>query len=92
LIEGVVNTPLVRAMWAADISSAAGLTLDMREYTSINPDMTVHFWRMPTSERLGIRAVAKINAAGIGSSEAGLYDESGRFGLAVASLLLERRH
>jgi hypothetical protein len=91
LVEGVSNTPLVGAMWASDISSAAGLTLDLNDYTSINPDMTVHFWRMPSSERIGIRAVAKINANGIGSSEAGLYDEDGRFGLAVASLLLEHR-
>jgi hypothetical protein len=91
LVDGASNTPLVRAMWASDISSAAGLTLDLRDYTSINPDMTVHFWRMPTSSRIGIRAVAKINPDGIGSSEAGLYDETGRFALAVASLLLEHR-
>jgi len=91
LVDGVANTALIHAMWASDISSGIGLTLDLADYTSINPDMTVHFWRMPVGDRIGIRAVAKINADGIGSSEAGLYDQSGRFALAVASLLLEHR-
>ena len=57
----------------------------------INPDLTVHLWREPVGEWIGTEALTRTSSTGIGTSDATLFDRSGRIGRGMQSLLLERR-
>lgn len=56
----------------------------------INPDLTVHLWREPVGEWVGLDAVTRTSGTGIGMAESALWDRDGRIGRSVQSLLLER--
>ena len=84
-------TPLVRAAALADFTSGLGNSLDFTRYTSINPDVTMQLWRYPVGEWIGLRATTKLNTDGIGTSESSLFDDDGRFGNGLTSLVLQPR-
>lgn len=56
----------------------------------INPDLTITLWREPEGELVGLDAVTRTSGAGIGASDAALWDVRGRIGRANQSLLLDR--
>lgn len=84
-------TPLVRAASLADFTSGLGNSLDFARFTSINPDVTMQLWRHPIGEWIGLRAVTKLTAEGIGISESAIFDDEGRFGRGLTSLVLQER-
>ena len=45
MVEGEANTPLLQAVQAADFSSGVGQIVDMREWTFINPEISLYFFR-----------------------------------------------
>ncbi len=85
------TTPLVRLMALSDFTSGLGSFLPFDRYVSINPDLTIHVLRYPTSEHIGIDAETWVDADGIGQSRARLYDDSGLCALGAASLFVETR-
>ena len=56
----------------------------------INPDLTVHLWREPEGEWIGMESRTRTSATGIGMSDTALWDRTGRVGRGVQSLLLDR--
>jgi hypothetical protein len=56
----------------------------------INPDLTIHLSRYPTGEWVALDAVTYPSDHGVGFAESALYDEDGRIGRSVQSLLLDR--
>ena len=56
----------------------------------INPDLTVTAWREPVGEWIGLEAVTRTSATGIGASDTALWDLGGRFGRTNQTLLLDR--
>jgi hypothetical protein len=55
MVEGEANTPLLQAVQAADFSSGVSQIVDMREWTFINPEISLYF-RPPEGEWILIRS------------------------------------
>ena len=47
LVEGETNTPLVQAVQAADFSSGVAQIVHMREWTFVNPEISLYFFVPP---------------------------------------------
>jgi hypothetical protein len=90
-VVGEENSPLMRVAAAADfgngISSPLGWDLG---WTFINPDLTVYLHRLPEGEWVGLDALTVPEAEGVGMAESVLFDDQGRIGRSVQSLLLDR--
>jgi hypothetical protein len=91
LVEGVETTPLQRILTAADSGNGVSATLDYREYLFINVDLTVHLERMPAGEWVGLDAITLPQPNGVGTADTILFDETGRFGRALQTLLVAKR-
>jgi hypothetical protein len=91
LVAGEPITPLTRLMGAADFGNGISRVLDSTRHLFINPDLTVHVARLPEGEWVALRSTTTTTGHGIGMAESALFDERGRIGRAVQSLLLDRR-
>lgn len=91
LIEGSAVSQAMRAVVAADFSNGTASTLDFREWTFINADLTVSFARQPAGEWILLDGDSWIGPDGMGLAMARLADRQGYFGRAVQSLVIERR-
>lgn len=90
-VRGEETSPLVRLMALADFTSGLGAFLPYDQFVSINPDLTIHVLRYPSSERICVDAETWVDADGIGQSRAQLFDETGLCALSNASLFIEAR-
>ncbi len=88
VIAGEDPTPLQRLAAAADFGNGISSPLSWDEYVFINPDLTVYVEREPTGDWIGLESTTRIAPGGIGLSESVLYDERGRVGRAIQSLLV----
>jgi hypothetical protein len=91
LVEGFPVSQAMRAMVAADFCNGTSATLDFREWTFINADLTVNFARQPVGEWILLDAESWIGPDGAGLAMARLADERGYFGRAIQSLVIEKR-
>jgi hypothetical protein len=91
LLPGEEPSPLQRTLIAADVGNGISAVLDWRRHVFINVDLSVHLERLPEGEWVGVDAVTVPNENGIGTAESVLFDERGRIGRAVQSLLLAAR-
>lgn len=92
LIAGVENTPLMRVVSAADYSLGIGAVLPFDEFAFPNADLTVHLHRYPMGPWVAVDATTHVDTeGGTGLAEAALWDERGRIGRAVQSLVLSTR-
>jgi hypothetical protein len=91
VVAGEETTPLQRVAAAADFGNGISSVVDWNEgWLFINPDLTVSLQRYPEGEWVALEATTYPGVRGIGMAEAGLYDERGRIGRSVQSLLLDR--
>ena len=91
LVEGEEPTPLQRVLVAADSGNGVSAALDYRRFIFINTDLTVHLHRSPETEWVCMDAVTRLDDAGVGMSDTLLWDERGRIGRAVQTLLVASR-
>jgi hypothetical protein len=91
VIQGAETTPLQRMTAAADFGNGISAPFSWDEYLFINPDLTLYVEREPLGEWVCLEATTRISAGGIGLSESVMYDERGRVGRAVQSLLVAKR-
>jgi Acyl-CoA thioesterase C-terminal domain/Acyl-CoA thioesterase N-terminal domain len=91
LVEGEPPSPLSRVLVAADSGNGISNVLDFRDYLFVNPDLTVHLVRYPAGEWVCLRSVTAIDDSGIGLADTELFDERGRLGRGVQSLLVGPR-
>jgi hypothetical protein len=89
VIEGEEPSPLQRVVAAADFGNGVSAALPFGDYVFINPDLTVHLYRLPEGEWVCLDAATYVSAHGVGQAECHLYDEHGRLGHSAQSLLLE---
>lgn len=86
LVEGVPNTPFVRASMAGDLASSlthygtAGL-----QY--INADYTLALSRLPEGSDIGLAALTFTGHDGVATGTAALFDARGQIGTATATTL-----
>lgn len=91
LIAGEPQTPVTRAMAVADFSNGIAPMLPFDAWTFLNADLTVSFARAPEGEWIFSDAETWLGEDGAGLAMTRLGDSRGWFGLAVQSLLIERR-
>lgn len=91
MVEGEANTPLVQAVQAADFASGVGQIVDMREWTFINPEISLYFFRPPEGDWILIRSRTRAGANGAGLTTATLSDRQGPFAEVMQAMTFERR-
>jgi hypothetical protein len=91
MVGGEANTPLLQAVQAADFSSGVGQIVDMREWTFINPEISLYFFRPPEGEWILIRSRTRAGANGAGLTTASLSDRQGPFAEVMQAMTFERR-
>jgi len=91
LVEGTANSPLVQAVQAADFASGVSQIVDMRQWSFINPDISLAFYRDPQGDWILIRARTLVGDAGAGLIRATLSDRHGPFAEVLQSTSFERR-
>ena len=91
MVEGETNTPLLQAVQAADFSSGVGQIVDMREWTFINPEISLYFFRPPEGDWILIRSRTRAGANGAGLTMASLSDHKGAFAEVMQAMTFERR-
>ncbi|QHO75795.1 hypothetical protein ACH79_27475 [Bradyrhizobium sp. CCBAU 051011] len=91
MVEGETNTPLLQAVQAADFASGVGQIVDMREWTFINPEISLYFFRPPEGEWILIRSRTRAGADGAGLTMASLSDRKGPFAEVLQAMTFERR-
>ncbi|HEX7135469.1 MAG TPA: thioesterase family protein [Iamia sp.] len=91
VVAGEEPSPLQRVAAAADFGNGVSAAVPHGSHTFINPDLTVTLVREAVGSAIGIAAVTRVDAAGVGSTETTLWDERGRLGAAVQTLLVEPR-
>lgn len=89
LLPGEAPSPLTRALVAADSGNGVSPVLDWRTRTFINPELTVHLFRPPEGEWIGLDARTHATPTGVGLAETRLCDGRGTFGRGAQALLLE---
>jgi hypothetical protein len=90
VVAGETPSPLQRTAAAADFGNGISSALPFGEWRFINPDLTIHLQRLPEGEWVCLDAVTWPEGQGLGLAESELFDESGRVGRSLQSLLLER--
>ena len=91
VVPGAAPTPFQRVVAAADFCNGVSSVVSPLTTTFINPDLTVTIHRLPVGPWVAIDAVTRVDGDGTGTAEADLYDEVGRIGRAVQTLLFEHR-
>lgn len=91
LIQGVPNSPAMRAAAAADFGNGLSWVLPAERYLFSNADLSLHLHRQPVGEWIGLASETQADASGAGSAVSRLYDEQGPIGVAVQTLVLRER-
>jgi hypothetical protein len=91
LVAGEAASPLQRLAAAADFGNGVSTVLHWDEYLFINPDLTIYLDRAPVGEWIGLEARTTLAPGGVGTAESVLYDQRGRVGRAIQSLLVAPR-
>lgn len=90
VVAGTLNTPLVHVAALADLGNGNSMALDAVHYLYVNPDVTLHLHRLPTSEWVGMDSLAHQHATGIGLADTLLFDATGPFGRSTQAQLIEK--
>ncbi len=91
VVAGEEPSPLQRVAAAADFGNGISAAVPHASHTFINPDITVTLLREAVGAAIGVAATTRVDDAGIGGTETVLWDERGRLGAAVQTLLVETR-
>jgi Thioesterase-like superfamily len=91
LFSDGVTTPVQVAAAVADFSNGASTPLSFREWTFLNADLSINFFRAPQGEWIAIEAETWVGPDGRALARSKLADRQGWFGQATQSLLLQRR-
>jgi hypothetical protein len=89
LVDGEPISPLERTMLAADGGNGVAAPLGWETHIFINTDLTVHLLRPPEGEWVCLDSVTHVD--GLGMTDTALWDERGRIGRAVQTLLVRAR-
>jgi Thioesterase-like superfamily len=90
IVAGEEPSPLMRVAAAADFGNGVSTPFERGQFLFINPDLTFTLYRLPVGEWVLLDAVTHAEPNGVGLSDSALYDERGRIGRAVQTLLLDR--
>ena len=88
VVLGEAPTGVQRTIATADFGNGLSWVLP-ESWLFINPDLTVHLLRVPVGEWICLAARTLPSSTGVGMAESAIYDERGRVGRSVQSLLID---
>jgi hypothetical protein len=88
LVSGERPTGLQRVFVVADSGNGASGRLDPLEWLFINSELTVHLYREPAGEWIGLDATTVIGPDGVGTAFSVLHDLTGPVGRGAQALLV----
>jgi hypothetical protein len=91
LLPGEPMSSLARAVAAADFGNGVGAALPFDSFVFINADLTLHLQRVPEGDWIGLDARTLLSAGGPALAESVVHDESGPFGRAFQTLVVQPR-
>lgn len=91
LVAGEKPSALESLFAVVDSANGIGSPLDVREWTFLNTDLSVHLHRDPVGEWTGIDAHTTVGPDGVGLCAAVLHDELGPVGRSAQILLVRPR-
>ena len=91
LVDDEPITPLTRALIAADFGNGIASVVSIESHLFINPDLTVHLWRLPEGEWIANEARTWLQPGGASVAEALLTDRTAPVGRAMQSLYIAAR-
>lgn len=84
-------TPLASLAAASDFGNGIAAELRFDRFLFINADLTLHLWREPSSEWIGLDARTLLQAGGTGIAVSTLHDLQGPIGRAYQTLVVQAR-
>lgn len=91
VVESAPVSQIVRAVVASDFTNGTSSSLDFRHWTFLNADLSINLARPPVGDWILLDAESWIGPDGHGIAAARLADQTGYFGRAVQSLVIEKR-
>jgi len=91
LVPGEQPSPLARLAATADFGNGISAELRFDRYLFINADLTIHLWRAPRGEWIGLDAKTVLMDGGTGTAESVLHDAHGPVGRAFQTLVVQPR-
>lgn len=91
LVQGESMSPLERLFSIADIANGIGAKLDLDRWTFLNTDLTVHVFREPSGDWVGVSAETSTGPDGFAMSAGVLHDEHGPVGRIAQTVLVRPR-
>ncbi len=91
MIAGEPVSQLQRLAAASDFGNGIASVLTWDEHVFINPDLTLYVEREPVGEWVALQSEMRVSPGSVAVAESVLWDEQGRLGCAVQSLLVSRR-
>jgi hypothetical protein len=91
MLPGEPPSPLARTAAAADFANGMSAGLAFGDWLFVNTELSIHLYREPVGEWIGLDARSVTDPSGAGLSTATLHDLRGPFGVCAQSLFVERR-
>ena len=91
LLPGEPPSGLARTALAADFANGLSRILPAEDWLFVNTELTMHLYRQPEGEWIGLDARMISAATGIGLSTGALHDLHGPFGICAQSLFVAPR-
>lgn len=84
-------SPLALLAATADFGNGVSREIDFDSYLFINADLTIHLWRAPNGEWIGLDADTVLIDGGAGTAQSVLHDLDGPVGRAFQTLVVQPR-
>jgi hypothetical protein len=91
LIDDQDASPLARLAATADFGNGISASLPFSDYLFINADLSIHLYRQPRGEWIGMDARTLLHPGGTGLAESVLHDVDGPVGRAFQALVVALR-
>jgi hypothetical protein len=91
IVPGETPTPLALLAATADFGNGVSAVLPFDSFLFINADLSIHLYRRPRGEWIGLDARTLLHGRGTGLAESVLHDEQGPVGRAFQTLVVQPR-
>jgi Thioesterase-like superfamily len=91
LIDGIPTTDLERIMTLTDTANGVSTRVPPHTYAFPNTDLSVHLFRQPVGDWLGLETDVSFGGGGVGLTAACLHDVAGPIGRSAQILTLRSR-
>lgn len=91
LLGDETASPLASMVAVADFGNGISAELPFAQYLFINADLSIHLWRRPAGEWIGLSGRTLLQAGGVGVAESVLYDIEGPVARAMQTLVVQAR-